>query len=180
MDLGKLARGLCQLGMRDVVRERAKQKGHVTWFRGFKQIGGAWATKDIDLSVVRFLPFLVGIGDHRAVAIGIPNQALVGEQLLRICRPQARRLQCHPILVRDRYACITQALAEEHKLPGKVNGIYKDVGKGANPTFWKRLQKVDTVRQDVMCAAERRCRRLWMGEVGFSPEVNTWWQRRNV
>ena len=77
------------LRMRDLVRERTRKNGPATWFKGSSQVDGAFATPDLDCCAARFLPFWMRMGDHRAIAIDIPHQLLVGEQLLKVVCPEA-------------------------------------------------------------------------------------------
>ena len=54
MNNGKLYRAIGsepKLKMKDLVRCRARKDGPYTWFRGTKQIDGAFATPDVDCCV---------------------------------------------------------------------------------------------------------------------------------
>ena len=95
MATGILARALRRpdLRMRDLIRERTGLPGPATHIRGKKQIDGVWATPDITAEEARFLPFGIGVGDHRMLVVDIPSGDLIGVHRLRIARPQARRLQ---------------------------------------------------------------------------------------
>ena len=42
---------------------------------------------------VRLLTFGYGMGDHKAVAVDITHQSLLGEQVLKVFRPEARKIQ---------------------------------------------------------------------------------------
>ena len=82
-----------KLNMKDPVRERALKDGPATWFRGTKQIDGVFFTPDMDFCGARFIHFWSGMGDHNAVVVDIPHYYLLGEQLLKVIRLEARRLQ---------------------------------------------------------------------------------------
>ena len=62
MENGKLARKLKseQLQMFDIVKQRSGCPGPNTFTRGSKQIDGAWATPDVDITAACFLPFFLG------------------------------------------------------------------------------------------------------------------------
>ena len=97
MKNGNLSRAIGsepKLKMKDLVRERECTDVLEKWCRGTKHIDGAFATTDVDFWGDRFIPFCFGIRDHRAVLVDITHQSLLEEQVLKVVRPQVRRLQC--------------------------------------------------------------------------------------
>ena len=95
MQTGILAHALRQddLRMRDLLLDRTGLPGPATHIRGSSQIDGFWATPDITVDEGRYMPFGIGVGDHRILVIDVPSGILIGVHRLRIARPQARRLQ---------------------------------------------------------------------------------------
>ena len=92
--LAQAIRSEPKLKMKCLVRERAGKDGPATWFRGTNQIYCVFTTPDVDLCGAMVLPFWYGTGDHKAVVVDIPHQSLLGEQVLKVLRPVARRLKC--------------------------------------------------------------------------------------
>ena len=178
---GPLSNALkADLDMRDLVETRTGKGGPATWFRGRHQIDGAFATSDIDCTGARFLPFWYGIGDHRAVVIDIPMQSLIGEQLLRVARPPARRLQCKQESSRKLYERTLLQLFQEHRIPEKTAALYSQAHYPPPPTFEAEAASLDRNRRQLMLHAEKVCRKRCMGEVDFSPGVIVWKKRRDV
>ena len=68
----KLARGIAQLGMCNLVKEITGQKRQETLFRGETHIVGIKATKYIDFHMARLLPLWPVIGYHRSCVVYIP------------------------------------------------------------------------------------------------------------
>ena len=66
------------LGMSDVVREVGGVAPTATYHRGTRQIDGAWATEDLQVTRACFLPFLFGVGDHRGILLDIPVNDIIG------------------------------------------------------------------------------------------------------
>ena len=181
LNRGPLQRKLrSELQMRDLIRERSNKAGPKTYFRGSTQIDGAFATPDVDCSGARFLPFWAGIGDHRAVVIDIPLQSLIGEQLLRVVRPPARRLQCSQEAGKRKYGQRLQQLFTEHRIPEKTRTLYAAATYPPPPNFADAAESLDTNRRQFMLHAEKTCRKRCMGEVDFSPGVIVWKKRRDV
>ena len=96
MKNGNLARSIRsepKLKIKDLVMERERKEGPDTWFRVTKQIEGAFATPNVDCCGSRVLPFWFSMGGHKAIVVDIPYQSLLVEQVLKVVRPQAKRLQ---------------------------------------------------------------------------------------
>ena len=90
-----------RLGINDAIQQRVQlankyraYKNPATWFRGRRQIDGAFLSQGLQCSKARYLPFWAGIGDHRVMVLDIPHQILYGEEKLHIAKPLSRRLQC--------------------------------------------------------------------------------------
>ena len=91
--LAQAIRSEPKLKMKFLVRERAGKDGPATWFRGTNQIYCVFTRPDVDLCGAMVLPFWYGTGDHKAVVVDIPHQSLLGEQVLKVFRPEARKIQ---------------------------------------------------------------------------------------
>ena len=177
---GHLSRAFRSMGLRDLVHERTQTAGPATWFRGRHQIDGVFATAGVECHGARFLPFWAGIGDHRAIVVDIPLQSLIGEQLLKIVRPPARRLQCSQAQVRQRYVNVLREQFEIHRIYEKTAALYQSATYPPPPGFAKAAEALDRIRTQLMIHAEKVCRKRRMGEVDYSPEVIIWKKRRDV
>ena len=152
---GKLQKGLMKLGMRDLVRERSKTMGPATHFKGTDQIDGIFATQDVDCMGACFLPFWTGIGDHRPIIVDIPNQVLYGEQLLKIIKPNIRKLQCQKKSTREKYIKELKKLFSEHKIMHKTETLYARTKYPLQKNLAVIKEEIDVVRKECMLAAEK-------------------------
>ena len=84
------------MGMLEVMEGITNRCGPPTWVSGTKQIDGAFATDEIRIERGCFLPFFVGVGDHRGIILDIPVSSLVGTQKSKVFKPEARRLNGSP------------------------------------------------------------------------------------
>jgi hypothetical protein len=137
-----------------------------------------FATVEIDCVGARFLPFWVGIGDHRALVVDIPQQILYGEQLLRIVRPQGRKLQCNKEEVKEKYLQNVKRQTQLHKIVDKIHRLTDIASYPPSDHFIQSQNQIDIVQRDIMRAAENKCRKWHMGAVDFSPQLMIWWNRR--
>ena len=67
-----------------------------TWVSGTKQIDGSFATDNFRIERGCFLPFFVGVGDHRGIILDIPVSSLVGTRKSKVLKPDTRRLNGSP------------------------------------------------------------------------------------
>jgi len=71
---------------------------------------------------------------------------------------------------------------EQHQLGPKLNHLFQlaqrpDLDHAA---FQQQMESFDRIKADGMKFAERRCRRLHMGLVQFSPMLNFWRQLQEL
>jgi hypothetical protein len=89
------------LQMREVVSHRhpdPRWRHTATYHKGNSlgkwPIDGVYATPDLPFDAASWLQFMPHLGDHRFAVLDINSEALVGDSLLKIVRPVARRLSC--------------------------------------------------------------------------------------
>lgn len=169
MENGPLARLLQQedLQMKDIIKHKTGIPGPPTFIRGKRQIDGAWMTPDVTIDRACFLPFFFGVGDHRAILIDIPQHSILGGDVHKITRPTARKLVCNKEEVQQKYNNTLETYCIQHRIQEKIYRLFP-------PTFpitkikQQTLETLDKVISEGMIHAEKKCRRIRMGEVPFS------------
>ena len=115
-------------------------------------------------------------GDHRAMFIDVEWESLLGQSIFKVPRPPARRLFTRmPIRALQTYARLLKKQLNKVHFLTKLRTVNKKVRtQGATrPADCTTLDKLDKIRTDAMIHAEKKCRKLRMGCVEFSPKVNT-------
>ena len=69
------------------------------------------------------LPFFFGVGDHRGILIDIPEHVLLGNKLIKIKRPHARRLICGRPAVEDRYIKLLEKYCRKNEVQEKLDWV---------------------------------------------------------
>jgi hypothetical protein len=109
----------------------------------------------------------------------IKMEALVGENLFRVARPAARRLSCTIPEAREEYNRLLTKFLHSHQLLSNLHHLYQARQGDFTDIQAAKLEGLDTLRCQGMIYAEKRCRKLAMGSVDFSPEVADvrlrWW-----
>ena len=135
-------------------------------------VDGVYVTPDLPIKASSWLSFQPHLGDHRFAVLDINSNALVGDDLLRIVRPQARRLSCS---VPKAVLAYNQRLSEymhRHKVLPKLHHLYSTRDGNFTPAEREQLESLDRSRAEGMLYAEKKCRKLAMGNVDYSPEVD--------
>jgi hypothetical protein len=59
-----------------------------------------------------------------------------------------------------------------HKVLTKLHHLYSTQDGNFTPAHWQQLEMLDLIQVEGMLYAEKKCRKLSMGNVDFSPEVD--------
>jgi hypothetical protein len=173
------------LGMREAVVHRhpdPRWKNTATYRKGDSlgkwPIDGVYATPDLPFDAASWLQFMPHLGDHRFAVLDINAEALVGDSLLKILRPAARRLSGS---IPDAVSAYNQRLSSQlhrHKILPKLHHLYSTRNEIFTTSQRQQLETLDRVRAEGMRYAEKKCRKLAMGMVDYSPEVDLAKKRR--
>lgn len=110
--------------------------------------------------------------DHRTAWVDIPWHTDLGYNHLRILRPIARRLQNSDPRVVKRYNNYLEAFVIKHQLNGKEEHIKSLIDYPPFPNLINEYEKLDRLHHQGMLAAERKSRKLRMGNAPYSPELS--------
>lgn len=113
------------------------------------------------------------VGDHRALYIDIPILTLLGEPPFKIFRPEARRLTCEQPKIMKKFNTLFKTQMEHEGTEAKFDKL---MWKVQNDTINVSQIEIEANRIDNSCTnsilyAEKRCRKLKMGQVQWSPEL---------
>ena len=101
--------------MRDSIRDKVGSLKFPTWFRGQEQIDAIWVSDEIKIERATMLPFFFRIDDHQGIMIDIPEHILLGNKLIKIKRPYARRLICGRPALKEKYIKLLKSTVEKTK-----------------------------------------------------------------
>ena len=157
---GKLANMLKKepLNMRDTIRDRIGNRKFPTWFRGQEQIDAIWTSEEIEVDSMTYLPFFFSIGDHRGIVMDIPEEMLLGNKMIQIERPHARRLISKRCEVKKRYVKILDKYFVHHDLGNKIKQVKKVTHKLSTAQLSSYLNHLDKIKPAGMQYAERKFR----------------------
>ncbi len=133
-------------------------------------IDGIWTSPSIDITAAGYSGFgeySIGNADHRLLWVDVSTTSCFGLDPPRPSYRQPRRLTIHDPRVVKRYNHKLQAEFERHRLPQRARQLYDRL-----PFFTdaEQTEYENIAAQDIQCriTAEKRCRKLRMGQVPFS------------
>jgi hypothetical protein len=139
--------------------------------RGCLPIDACFATPDVTADSATFRAFFSSPGDHRMGVWDIRTSVLVGDDVHRIVRPPARRLACSVPKSVSRYTALLETHLKRHRVLPKLHALYLSQSGPLTHTQSAGLESIDRVVSEGMLYAEKRCRKLAMGDIAYSPAV---------
>jgi len=141
---------------------------------------GTWATPNIPIEKGTWLAFGKSPGDHRDAVLDIKWEVLLGEAILKVERPPARRLATSNPAATTKYRTLASAHFRRHHLLRRLHKLYKEAGPILNTREKGELERIDRLKREGMQYAEKRCRKLAMGHIDFSPPLDEARDLRNL
>jgi hypothetical protein len=91
--------------------------------RGTQAIDMVLSSPELVILAVAFLAGKDSLGDHRVAIVNFQEDTVIRENLLKIIRPQARRLVCGLPEVRKKYLAILNKALHHHKVRKKLYDV---------------------------------------------------------
>jgi hypothetical protein len=139
--------------------------------RGSTTIDIILNSPEIKIVHAAFLAGQDSLGDHRMAMVDFSDSTVLGDNLLKAIRPQARRLAVGiPTAKRSYIAYVNKSFAH-HKVLPRLYAIQRDRYKDSPLSLVQEetMAAIDRTREEIMKAGEKQCRKLCMGAVDYSP-----------
>ena len=162
------------LGLKNTILTHNKSRDPpATHKRGSQMIDVILSSPEIVITGAAMLGGKDSLGDHRTLIVDFEEDSLIGENLLKIVRPEARRLVCGQPEVRRRYITALTTHLRRHKVLEKLLSVQAErfANQALSSDLAARMSQIDKVKTELMRAAEKKCRKLKMGAVDFSPAM---------
>jgi hypothetical protein len=160
--------------------------GPPTTIRGSTKIDGLFVSQGLQGMRCGYTDF---ISDHRGLFVDLPMHVALGHAIPPILRPTMRRLKLiDPRVVRNfnRDYMVKLSLMN---VPERLQILWENAESLYNPTATinpltteeqAEYELIDCVSTEAMLAAERTCRKLYMGAVPWSPVFLQLQQRHSL
>ena len=169
-----LATALAELDIHEAItNHHPTQPPPATYKYGKTCIDGIYLSPELIPHKAGFLAITTEVGDHRQSYIDIPFQELLGDDVLRVERPTARRLTTKNPKVLKKYIRLLTHFLHKKKIKERLQAAKRDNKDHTTlpRTQHHRMEKIDRDITEGAKYAEKRCRKLRMGDLDFSPEA---------
>jgi hypothetical protein len=151
---------------------RPQDSSPSTYHKGSYPIDGIFVSPTIIVKQSGYHPFGTFPSDHRSLWVDVSYSNAFGYQMNRIVIPRARRLKTGDPRIVKKFNSEYTKFIKQHKLHTKIFQIERDMGTSLTPSQAREYDFNLAMRNKGMLLAEKRCRKLRMGLVPYSEEIN--------
>jgi len=163
------------LSLEEAIMDRHGKSGPSTFCRNRSTppVDGIWIPPGLQISPGGYFPYDIPISnmEHRCAWINILFTQAFGHNMPAIIRPKARRFQPKdPWIVKNFVTCYRKMLLDNGILD-RVKKLEDQIRYPLPLSFQKEYEELDKFRITAVATAEQKCRKLWMGQIAFSPAI---------
>ncbi len=109
--------------------------------------------------------------DHRTLWVDILYNMAFEHNMAPLVRPQARRLQCKDPRLVDNCIRKYEEIIIKNNLISRALALEERSKYNFDEDLQKEFEEMDLIRYNAIAEAERKCRKLRMGNVDYSPTI---------
>jgi hypothetical protein len=170
-----LVKALQAIQKKEVILRKHGLSGTSTFKRNMTNtsIDGIWATPGIQIQAGGYFDYdAVFQGtDHRCIWVDITYVNAFGHNIPAIIKPISRRLKCKDPRTVDNFIRNLKQFHTKHNLLSRARKLASDTVYPCPSHVQDEYECLDDLRCTGVRLAERNCRKLRMGQVSFSPEI---------
>ena len=150
---------------------RHKDQAPPTYNNGSHPIDEIFCTSGLVITGSGFLEHGINEGDHCPLWIEFTKQSLLGTLPPDIATYQPRRLKTHDPNIVKKYNIILEEEFEKYGVYKRSLDLYNQFADKLTPHQQAEYDALDIIRVRAMAKAERKCRKLHMGALPWSPSL---------
>ena len=171
-ELGPQLMNLHGLGMKEVVGEFMGRHVGATFFNGSDPIDTIWVTSNLEVAHACVMPVGYGVGDHPRFVVDDSTTSMIGTCPPKIIQPALRRLNTKiPGCALQYNWALRKNILHHQFLECMICVAESDDCKEA---ILAKLNQLDWEGEKYMKHAEKKCLRIKVGRIPFSPEASLW------
>jgi hypothetical protein len=165
-----------QLDMKELILDLHPTLTINTFSGGSTQIDGIFGTRNITPLAGGYTELNWGLkSDHRMLWVDLDLSQLFGELSTPMWKPPIRRLKCNDPRIVDSYNKLRRLHGIHNNLP-QLNSELNHLMQHSqihqlDPLFVNKFEKLETLRTEGIQLADKKCRKLRMGHVPWSPAI---------
>jgi hypothetical protein len=144
-----------------------------TFINGTNPIDGIFGTITLRPTIFGYSNFSWGMySDHRVFWVDLDMSTVLGTKDTPLWKPQARRLKCENPSIVQRFNTSRLAHMETTKMEDKMEEKEALIRNKVPLEEWgRKVEALDALRVDGILLADKKCRKLKMGNVPWSPAL---------
>ena len=111
------------------------------------------------------------LGDHRPIWIDVSISSALGSKLPELQVFQAMRLKYNDPRIVECYNNLLEKNLKEQKFFTRLKRLYDTYSVPLTSQQQDEIEELDGIQEIAMIRAERKCRKLKMGKVAWTPEL---------
>jgi hypothetical protein len=146
-------------------------QGPGTYSGGNNPIDEIFCSSSIDVKAAGYFAHGTATGDHRPLWIDITKSSTLGTNMSKLPAFNARRLKCQDPRVVARYNKVLEDFLTKHGVYNRIYNLFRNFQSPLTPPQKVEYEALDYLREKGMKLAEKKCRKLKMGGVKWSPTL---------
>ena len=142
-----------------------------TYNNGSKSIDAIFVSKTLQIRQAGYLEHGVTLSDHRPIWIDVTKSSMIGTKSKLAPTFAARKLKTNDPRVVDRYLHKLQLLLDQHKVLQRAERLSNWTNGELSPSQVQEYEDLDKIKTWAMEQAEKDCRKLKMGAIKWSPQL---------
>ena len=160
--------------LRDIIHERHGQDAPPTYKSGKVPIDGIFASRSVNCTLGGYASFDEGVqgkrADHRCLWIDVQLESVFGHKMPPLIRYAQRRVKTNDPRITSRFNRLYRSFLLERNMPFRALNLESQATYPLSPIHCLEAEKLDELKVEGVWHADQHCRRLFMGNVPFSPE----------
>ena len=160
--------------LQDVIHERHGTDAPPSYKGGKVPIDGIFASQLVNCTLGGYTSFDEGVqgkrADHQCLWIDVKLESVFGHKMPPLIRYAQRRVSMNDPRITSRFNQLYRSFLLERNMPIRALTLEAHATYPLHPTLCLEAEKLDRLKVDGVWYADQRCRRLFMGNVPFSPE----------
>ena len=165
---GSFSARLQQLGLQETIIAQHGNEAPATYIRGNTPIDGLYVSRSLRGLKCGYLPFHDQF-DHRLLWIDIPLTIAFGHNISEVVKVSARRLKCEDPRIVKKYQENLKRYLLQYNMLEEARWLQRRACFPCNEQHEFEYNLLDSIRFEAMMEADRRCRKLSMGAIPYTP-----------
>jgi hypothetical protein len=162
------------LGLIQVFKSKFGTAIPPTYARGSLPIDSFFISASLSTFGAGLLPVLC---DHHILWLDLPHSDIFGTSLQKLPDKISKRLILQDPRIVLKYTAAVEAAMDKHKVASRLLEIQHAFSMGADQHAIAMYEEVDKIRTEAILHADKKCRKLRMGNIPFSPTLLEYWKK---